>query len=256
MHGEAPAPDGVAIRYTTEGGGTPALVLVHGWSCDQGHWEHQLRSFADRHRVVAIDLAGHGASGQERASWSIQGFAEDVVAVVDQLDLADVVLIGHSMGGDVVVDAALALGQRVRGLVWVDVYGDLDSPRSPEAIEAFIAGFADDFGTSTDRFVRGMFPADADPAVVERVSTGMASRPPTIAIAAMRASISNDARVGDQLRRLTVPVVAIDPGERADVESLGRHGLSVVAMPGVGHFPMLEDPARFDAVLAEIITRF
>src|SRR5437867_8235652 len=85
---------------------TPALVFVHGWSCDSGYWKHQLDHFARNHQVVTLDLAGHGESGLDRENWTLQGFVEDLVAVVETLHLKKAVLIGHSMGGDVIIEAA------------------------------------------------------------------------------------------------------------------------------------------------------
>ena len=250
------SPDGLAIHARSDGVGTPALVFVHGWSCTRSDWDHQLRSFAGRHRVVAIDLGGHGTSGTSRAVWSIAAFRSDVVAVVEQLDLHDAVLIGHSMGGDVIVDAALVLDDRVRGLVWVDVYATLGRPRDPAVIEAFVAPFEADFPTATESFVRDLFPATADPALVDRVARGMAARPPAIAVDAMRHSISNDGPILDQLRALQrhgTPLVSIDPRPDVDAGALARYGVRSVPMPGVGHFPMLEDPVRFDTTLTEVL---
>ncbi len=58
--GTVPAADGLALHYRSVGGGSPALVFVHGWSCDDSYWESQRRHFAPNHQVVTIDLAGHG----------------------------------------------------------------------------------------------------------------------------------------------------------------------------------------------------
>lgn len=122
------------------------LVFVHGWSCDRTYWNGQVGYFADRHQVVAVDLAGHGESGLGRPAWTMPEFGNDVVAVADQLGLSDMVLIGHSMGGDVIVEAALRLGDRVIGLVWVDVYRTLREEADPEdAVEEFLRPFHTDF---------------------------------------------------------------------------------------------------------------
>ena len=133
--------DGIPIVYDAVGSGDPALILVHGWSCDRTYWRQQTGVFADRHRVVTIDLAGHGESGEGRASWTMASFGEDVVAVVDDLGLANMVLVGHSMGGDVIVEAALRLGERVAGLVWVDTYDELTTPATEEQVQAFVEPF-------------------------------------------------------------------------------------------------------------------
>ncbi len=69
--GRIHAEDGVRISYTSEGHGEPAIVFIHGWTCDHTHWRFQVPEFRKSFRVIAIDLPGHGASGADRNSWSI-----------------------------------------------------------------------------------------------------------------------------------------------------------------------------------------
>ena len=249
--------DGIPVCYEVLGTGEPALVFVHGWSCDRGYWDGQLGHFAERYQVVAIDMAGHGESGVGRESWTVPAFADDVVAVVERLGLAKVVMIGHSMGGDVIVEAALRLPGRVAGLVWVDVYSDLDHPRSPEAVQKFLVPFREDFATAVPKLVRRMFTPDSDAGLVERVAADMAAAPPDIALDAMEHAISNDVPILGALRELTVPVVAINPDYRpTDIEGLRSYGVETVLMSGVGHFLMMEDPDTFNRLLGDVIEGF
>ena len=111
--GAALSSNGVLIHYDVQGAGSETLVLVHGWCCDRRYWRHQVDHLADRFTVVCVDLAGHGESGRDRQRFTISAFAEDVVAVVKQLRLDRVVLIGHSMSGGVIVEAARRLGSSV-----------------------------------------------------------------------------------------------------------------------------------------------
>src|SRR5918992_326037 len=80
-----PAKDGVPIHYSVQGKGEPALVFIHCWSCDRHLWDNQVSVFAKNHRVVTIDLPGHGESGKERKKWSIATFGDDVARVVTKL---------------------------------------------------------------------------------------------------------------------------------------------------------------------------
>jgi pimeloyl-ACP methyl ester carboxylesterase len=204
--------------------------------------------------VVVIDLAGHGESGLDRAAWTMPSFGDDVAAVADQLGLAEMVLIGQSMGGDVVVEAALRLPGRVTGLVWIDVYGSLGDPDSDGAIEDFVAPFRADFVATTRAFVRRTFLPSSPPDVVEWVVADMSAAPPEVAVDAIRYAVGNEAAVIAGLAKLGLPVVAIDADRgRTDVESLARHGVRATIMSGVGHFPMLEDPDGFNRRLAEVI---
>ena len=164
------------------------------------------------------------------------------------------ILVGHSMGGDVVVEAALRLGDRVAGVVWVDTYQTLEEVTTAEELEAFVAPFRRDFRGRDPAVRPGMFPPSADPVLVEWIAEDMASAPPDIAIDALGYALGNDGPILGALARLAAPVVAINPeDEPTDVESLRRHGVSTVLVHGTGHFPMLEDPAQFNRVLAEVV---
>jgi len=253
----AVSPDGIPIHYTADGSGSPAIVFVHGWSCDRSYWRGQLGPLAGSHRVVAADLAGHGESGTGRRSWTMPAFGADVAAVVDDAGLEDVVLVGHSMGGDVILEAALLLEGRVRGLVWVDTYRSLGEPATPEGIEAFIAPFRRDFVGEVLQLVRGFFPATADGDLIEWIAADMAAAPPDVALDALRHAISNEGPAIDVLARLDAPRAAINPDYRpTDVASLARHGFRTVMLDGVGHFSMLEDPVQFNRALEDVVASF
>ncbi len=248
--------DGIAVRYEVRGRGAPTLVFVHGWSCDRRYWNAQMDYFTDRHQVVAVDLAGHGESGLGRKAWTMPCFGADVVAVVKQLGLRRVLLIGHSMGGDVIVEAALRLPGRVSGLVWVDTYNSLGQTESDDRIEEFIAPFHADFVTCTRDFVTRLFRPGSDPELVEWVAADMSSAPPDVALDAIKYALANEPAAVAGLRAAAVPVTAINPDYRpTDVETLERHGVNVVLISGVGHFLMMEHPASFNRVLGETIER-
>jgi pimeloyl-ACP methyl ester carboxylesterase len=259
--GEVASADGVAVRYAVYGGGVPAVVLVHGWSCDRSYWRRQVNHVAARFTVVTVDLAGHGESGTGRRSWTMPAFGEDVVAVVTELDLPQLVLVGHSMGGDVVVEAARRLRPRVRGLVWVDTYRSLDESDSDAAVEedtaTFMAPFRADFGAATRAFVRRIAGPEADPDLVDWIAGDMAAAPPEIALDAMWHAVSNERAAIAGLRQAAVPAVAINPASPpTDADSLARHGVAATLVPAVGHFLMLEDPAAFNRILDGVIEDF
>ena len=246
--------DGVSIAYDVKGEGMLALVFVHGWSCDRTYWREQVEPFSRGFRVVTVDLAGHGESGSGRKAWTIEAFGDDVAAVVRQLSLRRVIFIGHSMGGDVIVEAARQLPGRVAGLVWVDTYKQLGTFRTPEQIRAFAAPFRANFAATTHNFVEHMFPPTADRALVERIAADMSAAPPDVALEAMVSAIAFDRRIPAALAELELPVIAINPEHPpTDVASLGRYGVGVLLMGNVGHFPMLEDPGRFNTILRTAI---
>ncbi|MBZ5615701.1 MAG: alpha/beta hydrolase [Acidobacteriia bacterium] len=248
--------DGVRIAYEVRGQGALALVFVHGWSCNRSFWAGQMEPFSRHFKVVAVDLAGHGDSGRNREKWTIQSYGEDVAAVVKKLNLKRVILIGHSMGGDVIPEAALRLPGRVLGLIWLDTYKKLGAGRSPEEVQAFVAKFRPNFSEATRTFVRSMFVSTSDPALVERVALTMSSAPPSVALPSLDSAFSYSREMPQTLERLHLPVIAINPDNApTDIASLDHHSVQVIVMPGVGHFLMMEDPQRFNGLLSTAIGR-
>jgi pimeloyl-ACP methyl ester carboxylesterase len=253
----ATSPDGIPITYEVRGAGEPTLVFVHGWSCDRSYWKPQLEAFAKKHKVIAIDLAGHGESGAgTRKEWTMAAFGGDVAAVLDKLDVKGAVLIGHSMGADVVTEAALRAPGRVTGLVWLDQYNQLGTPRDSQQVEQFMAKMRANFTETTQKFVRGMFPPSADPKLVDKVAADMSSAPPQIAVNALHETLINEPNVRVALAELKLPVITINPATAPiDEAALNKHGVEVIRMPGVGHFLMMENPAGFNPLLAQAIER-
>jgi pimeloyl-ACP methyl ester carboxylesterase len=249
--------DGVPIAYEVIGQGRPALVLVHGWSCDRGYWKEQVEYLSPQYRLVLIDLAGHGDSGLGRKDYTMAAFGADVAAVVDSLGLDQVVLVGHSMGSDVVVEAAKLLQGKVTGLVWVDQYDSLDDFNSTEKIEAAVAKFRKDFRGTTETFVRGLFGPNADPKLVDRIARDMASAPPTVGVSALRNTWMNGPTLPAALAGLKLPVVELNADRHpTDHASLAKHGVKAYVMPDIGHFLMLEDPPRFNRSLDSVVKGF
>ncbi len=255
--GIAQSADGVPIHYETDGAGEPALVFVHGWSCDRGYWDKQVAPFSGSHRVVRIDLGGHGESGLEREDWTIAAFGADVNAVLDELKLDDVVLIGHSMGGGVIAEAAIASPKRVRGLVGVDNFQNPALGLSDAEISGYLAWFESDFKTNVTGWVRGMFPAGADSALADQIATDMADAPPAVALSAMKNLLHwYNGSAEAALAALPAPLLAINsdgqPTDEAAIKAL-RPDYELRLISGTGHFVAQEDPAGFNTLLGECL---
>ena len=254
--------DGVDIAYDVyrdTADAAFAVVLVHGWAGNRSYWDHQVAHLRDRYHVVTVDLGGHGASGVGRADWTLPAFGDDVVAVVEETGAPRVVLVGHSMGGDAAVHAARRLGDRVTGIVWVDVLRSLgDEPVSPpEVVDAFVAPFREEFVAAVDRFARSLFPATADPALVDRIAADMAAVRRDATLGSIGYALNRHPSIIAGLAELAAPVAAINPDiGPTDVESLRRHGVDPVILEGVGHFLMLEAPERFNAALDATLEAF
>jgi len=246
--------DGVPIHYDVQGNGKIALVFVHGWCCSRGHWAGQVDHFAPHYTLATIDLAGHGASGRDRTRWTIPSFARDVAAVVEQLGLEQVVLIGHSMGGLVIVEAARRLPTAVIGLVGVDTWRNAAQIRTPDQIAQMVTPLRANFKEAAGAFVRARFVAESDPALVERVVAAMSAAPPDIAVAAAEAICAYDRHLPEGLRGINVPKITIN-GRPTNMAAARRLGITVMQVSGVGHFVMLEDAPAFNRLLDEALQK-
>ena len=246
------SPDGVPIHYDVQGTGSIALVFVHGWCCNRGHWAGQVDHFAPHYTLVTLDLAGHGASGRDRAQWTMPAFGRDVVAVVEQLGLEQVVLIGHSMGGMVIVEAAHRLPAAVIGLVGVDTWRNVEQIRTPDQVAELVAPLRANFKAAAGAFVRARFVATSDPELVERVVAAMSAAPPDTAIGAAEALGGYDRHLQAGLQGIKVPKVAIN-ARPTNLAAAQRHGIAVMQISGVGHFVMMEDTQAFNRLLDEAL---
>jgi pimeloyl-ACP methyl ester carboxylesterase len=97
---------GVSLFYEEAGSGSPPVLLVHGWGCDHTFMAPQVAHFRRAHRVLAVDLRGHGQSDQPQQAYPIEGFADDLAWLCHELTLERPVVVGHSMGGAIALELA------------------------------------------------------------------------------------------------------------------------------------------------------
>ncbi len=228
-----------------------AVVLVHGWCGHAGFWRHQVSELAPGRQVVAVDFT------RDAAAQSIADFADVVAATATRLDQPALALVGHSMGGPVALEAAIRLGARCRFVLGVDTFTDAAFyQRRPAAeIDLRIRLFDDDFAATMRRMVARILPADADPEVVRWTEDELAAAPVPAALTALRSLLDWD--IGSIWPSVPCPVETINSAwlDNASRRVEGLAGLVVHPMDGVGHFPMLEAPERFNALARAILER-
>jgi pimeloyl-ACP methyl ester carboxylesterase len=252
--------DGNEIHYQVQGQGKPAIVFIHGWCCDRSYWDAQLPHFAQKYIVVAIDLAGHGESGLDRKEWTMGAFGEDVVAVVNKLNLEQVVLVGHSMGGFVILEAARRIPERVIGLVGVDTLQNFEDKLSQEQIDDWFTPMRSNFVETTRNFVRTMFTPNSDPALVEKIATDMSSAPQKVGSGALEGYVDfQNNEIIRVLREVQVPITCINSDQYPTNVEANQHyapSFKALIMSGAGHFNMIEDPETFNRLLEETVQEF
>ena len=245
-------PDGVHIEYRTYGTGDPAIILIHGWATDANYWNAQFGPLKAKYTVVAVDLAGHGASARGRTDWSMDNYGADVAVVASQLSNPKIILVGHSMGGTVALEAAPRIGDRVIGIIVVDALKSVGLPPTPTPeIEKRVAPFRADFIGSVRKYVsEELFEKGADPIFVQKVAYDMSLEPPEVAIPSLQALLSMD--FATVLPRIHVPVMAINSDMGPTDEKRIRKslpGFKADIVPHTSHFLMMEVPDKFNPIL-------
>jgi len=252
--GRAPSADGADIVYTARGAAGVALVLVHGGLADRSFWNPQLEGLADRFRVVALDLGGHGESGR-RATYTIAGWAQDVCAVVNALHLDRVVLVGNSLGGPVALEAARLLPGRVLGVVGVDTLHDLTRTMDKATAHAQAEALRNDFAAACRGMVNQLFHPGAEAELHSWAEQRMCSPSLKDVAVSMQESFGGyDTAAAARAAR--VPIRAINGDlwpTNTEVNRTVVPDFDVVVMKGCGHYPMLERPAEFNRILDETV---
>ncbi|NTU81040.1 MAG: alpha/beta fold hydrolase [Chloroflexales bacterium] len=237
-------PTVAGVFYAVRGAGQP-VVCLHGAGGSHTHWGHLLVGLADRARVFAPDLPGHGRSAPP-APATISGCAEATLALLDDLGLERAVLVGHSMGAAAAIEAALSAPARVVGLALVGAAARL------RVAPALLADLAADPAAAIEQLVAMMYPECSahmrGPAVAEY------RRDPATLRADFMACDGWDAR--PRLAALACPALVVcgeadvmtPPKLAAELAGLIA-GARLALLPAVGHAPMLEAPA---ATVAEL----
>jgi len=250
--------DGTLISYEVYGEGDPVLVFVHGWSCDSRYWRDQIPTFSKENKLVLIDLAGHGHSGTTREKYTMKAFGEDVKAVVEKTGNQNVILIGHSMGGAVIAEAARLMPKIVIGLIGIDTYENIEYTLSKEEYNQMITPFKENFQEGTRQFVQYMLVPETDSLLCEWIKSDMSAAPSNIALSAledyMTQSVTGEAaKIFDEIR---VPVITVNSDMwPIDYEANRRHMLSydAIVIKGADHFLMQARPDEFNSALKQAV---
>ncbi|MDD3066046.1 MAG: alpha/beta hydrolase, partial [Endomicrobiaceae bacterium] len=204
--------------------------------------------------VVTLDLAGHGKSGKERTVYSMESFGQDVAAVVKKINAQKVILIGHSMGGYVIIETAKIIPDNVIALVGIDTIQNLEEAYTPEQVVEFVKPFKADFKKTTDSFVRGMFVKGTDPKLVNEIVDMMSNASPAVGVSAMENMFSTSYVTNPP--NIKTPVWCLNADlwpTNAEINRKYVTEFNLRLMPGLGHFIMLEKPDEFNKQLDEII---
>jgi pimeloyl-ACP methyl ester carboxylesterase len=252
--------DGTPISYEVSGTGDPALVFVHGWSCDARYWRCQVPVFSRKNRVIVLDLAGPGHSGTSRTRYTMKAFGEDVQAVTEAAGTARVILIGHSMGGSVIAEAAALMPDRVIGLIGVDTLENIEYPLTREALDSMTAPMEKNFQAGCRQFVDDMILPETDPELREWILSDIAAASPEIALSAMNEMLTQyiTGEAAAIFENIRIPVVTVN-GDLWPVNHEANrrhmHTFDAIVLKNADHFLMMTRPVPFNNALEQAIIK-
>lgn len=251
--------DSERIAYNVAGEGTTALIFIHGWNCDARYWQEQVPVFAKDYQVITMDLAGHGHSSLDRTEFTMLSFARDVQAVIERANIDRAILIGHSMGGSVIAEAARLKPGQVIGIIGVDTLQNVAEQTPQSVIDNMIKPFETDFRNATQGFVSTMFPACTDPRLMRWVKEDMSSAPKDVALSAFRNYTGQyvNGEAAAVFKEIEVPVVSINARLWPSAPEENRKHINnyqLFYIEDTGHFPMLEKPEEFNVLLKKAIS--
>lgn len=250
--------DAEKIAYSVNGSGTTSLIFIHGWSLDSRLWQNQIGYFSKEYQVITIDLAGHGNSSFNRKDYTMASFARDIKAVIEKEGINSAILVGHSMGGGVIAEAAKLMPNKVIGIIGIDTSQNVALQFSQNDLDIMAKPFEDDFQNAMTAFVKDALPKNVEPELLYWIQEDMSSAPKDIAINQFRNYLGQYVS-GESYRvfeSIKVPVVLVNarlwPTNSAENKKHIKN-YSIYYIEESGHFPMLEKPNEFNKILFKAI---
>jgi pimeloyl-ACP methyl ester carboxylesterase len=250
----------LSIRHIKGAKNLPTLVFVHGWCCNQEFWRYQTDYFMDKYPILTVDLAGYGNS-ESREKHSFDNWGEDVIAAVEAVDPESYILIGHSSGGYVVLNAATKADDRLKGIVGIDSYrGKMVADISVE--------FAKEAGNKNrvpvDTLKEMMqnidhwFVLNSDPEDVNWIKDEMGNCLVETAAQGVQEYYLYRNHVADDFRRLQIPVFGINKTKSQFDDAFfseNKIDFTPYYVEDAGHFVMMDQPQAVNGIIKMIVAQ-
>lgn len=252
----------VEINYYQQGQGDTTLLFLHGWCIDGTYWKNQVDYFSKAYNVFAIDLPGFGKSKAERTNWTIEEYADDVTAFINVMNLKNVVIIGHSMAGEIMLQTALTNNPKIIGIVGVDNFKSIDVVFTPEQMKQmtdFFPMLEKDFKNSAPVYADLMlFHPTTSKEVKDRVKTDFANSDPVIGYGTIITQKQYANKDAQRLEQLNYKLYLINsdgfPTNETGLKNHCKTSFQVETISATGHYPMIEKPTEFNALLEKVLT--
>lgn len=256
--------ESIDIYYEEEGGGDP-VVLIGGLTSTVETWGLQRRALAERYRVILPDNRGSGRTRvrDDDGTRSIQGFADDVLVLVDGLGLDRIHLVGASMGGMIVQAFALAHPERLRSLVLAcTLFGGPQAVAADPSVTAKLLEAAGDNADASLSVVAHPETTERRPEAIRFYLASKAAQPHSAEEVAQRAQAVAAFDAADRVKGITAPTLVITgkqdilvPPENSRMLAERIPDAELVEVDQAGHIFFCEQPDATNAALLSFLSR-
>lgn len=251
----------VEINYYQQGKGDTTVLFIHGWCIDGAYWENQLEYFSKDYNVYAIDLPGFGKSKAERTHWTIEEYARDVTAFIKIMNLKNVVIVGHSMAGEIMLQTALTNNPQISGIVGVDNFKFIDVAFTPEQMKQmtdFFPMLEKDFKNSAPVYADMMlFHPTTSEEVKDRVKNDFANTDSVIGYETFMNQMQYANNDAQRLEQLNYKLYLINsdsfPTNENGLKNHCKSSFQVETISATRHYPMIEKPTEFNLILEKVL---
>lgn len=253
--------NGTTLNYHIYGTGPVTLFFVHGAYIDQTYWAAQVSIFQRDYTVVTMDLAGHGKSGRERATWTVEGMADDIAAIIKHHYFEKVIFIGHSMGANLALMATIQNPDPIIGFIAIDNFKNAGAPideKYRSQVDYILNSMVKNFAQTNEQYARMALGGPKTPKhIIERVALNFrnAYEPMGQQIMPVFFKLYKSEQSLLPELKLNLNLINVDYYP-TNVEALKKeviNGFTLKEINGTCHYPMLENPDQFNDALTETI---
>lgn len=253
--------DGVRLRFDNVGNGDTTIILVHGWANVRSIWDDQVSHFSEKYQVIAVDLPGFGESGNNRREWTIQAYGEDISTIIQQLNLKNVVLVGFSIGGPIVIETSIIVPDHIIGLVLVDALQEVEVNIPPPMVQYIDSVMMDLINNPTkEKLVAGGFFKNNVDSAYQRIISFLEGA----SHIGWRESLAGNIKWQNEnctnsIKAAKAPIIAINSDQQpTDVKTFRKYAPTFKAkiVKDVGHLIMWDNTQEFNRLLEESIREF
>jgi len=248
----------VDIAYNQCGKSDTTLLFIHGWCINKEYWNDQSIYFCDRYKVVTLDLPGFGRSGKNRTDWNFEQYADDINEFIKAKKLKNVILIGHSMSGDILLLMDTKYPGSVNGIVGIDNLhepGMKKTEKEIQAINSYFVQLDSNFSTEVEFYAKeNLFASSTDSSIKQRVIKDFKKNDSVIAVKVFRSLIEISQKEKEMMMQLKhkLYLVNVSPTQIDSLKKYCKESAEVVYVNGTCHYPMIEKPAEFNAALEKV----